>query len=172
MRSLKIDHEVLVDLTSQATEQLDKRELSWAFHTLDFLWASMDVHVRVVRSSLFPAILSARRDRFGLAEIPSYDEACKVIARLQADHDFFMSELEECVAALRPFRKNADKNESLLEGMRERILKFAARLLQHRDEEEVVHQWPRRLLQPAELTNLQKVVRHQSQEVPLRFATT
>ena len=171
MRSLKIDHEVLVDLTSQTMEQMDKQELSWALHTLDFLWASMDVHVRVVRSSLFPAILNARRDRFGRAGIPAYDEARDVIARLQADHDFFMIELEESVAALRKIRKHAEDNQSLLVQLRERISKFAARLLTHRDEEEVVHQWPRRLLQPSELTDLQTIVRHKSQEVPVRFAS-
>lgn len=172
MRTLKIDHEVLDDMLKQLIIQLGKPDLAWAFETLDLFWASLAVHIRAENICLFPAILNAASDRFGVDGIPPYAEAKGIIEQLRNDHAFLMSELGQVMKALRAMIIHPEYSAGItVTELRDRIVAVAERLEEHNGvEEEQVYVWPSGLFDRETSERLDIGIRSEIENMPSRFA--
>jgi hypothetical protein len=141
--------------------------------TVDYLWARLAVHIRAEHLCLFPSILGAPRHLFtGDDDTPRFDEAESAVARLKADHDFFMRVLAEAVSTLREMKAfpDADSGGGRLASVRRTISAVQERLGHHNElEEGQVYRWAKRVLGAGELADLSARVRRELDNEPPRF---
>ena len=168
------DHDQLDGLLRSLFKALDQGDKAAAFNQLDLLWACLAMHIRAEHLCLFPAVLEALagRQQPSGGGTPSLTEARQIIARLRADHDFFMRELAGAVKLMRELQAapEGDSESDSLRGVRQSIAALSDRLAAHNSvEEERVYRWPAMLLDPAEQSALMGRVRREINNLPPRF---
>jgi hemerythrin-like domain-containing protein len=163
---LKHDHDELGELLNDLQTSLKQRELDRAFQLLDLFWARLAIHIRAENLVLFPAILQAVSLSKGL---PSIEEAADAIAELRSDHNFFMTELADCVNDFRDVLAG-NKNADQLDEIGARVDAVTVRLDSHNIlEEQKVYQWPAVLLNVTDLEAMEAKIKKQLANIPPRF---
>lgn len=168
------DHAQLDGLLHSLLAILDQGDSVGAFTQLDLLWARLAMHIRAENLCLFPAVLEALagRQQPSGGDAPSLTEARHTVARLRADHDFFMRELAGAVKLMRELQAAPeDESESNgLQDVRQSIAALSDRLAAHNGvEEEQVYRWPAMLLDPTEQSALMGRVEREIKNLPPRF---
>src|SRR5215471_9807572 len=103
------DHRSLDNLRQQLQRALANSELENTRTKLDLFWARLAVHIRAEHLHLFPVVLnSLGNEQPAPLSAPTTAEAEVVIATLQSDHDFFMSELAGAVKIIRSLPAASD----------------------------------------------------------------
>ena len=172
---LKHDHNRLASLLETLKSRLQNCGVE-EFQVLDLFWAQLAVHIRAEHLCLFPAILNADRKRFGVADVPSFEEAELAIAQLKSDHNFFMDQLAEAVKTFREILAQppaAGELAKRLDSISERVNLVASRLESHNLlEEEQVYVWPQLILNQNELVDLNAAIKRELENLPARFNDT
>jgi hemerythrin-like domain-containing protein len=173
---LKHDHSELDDLLAAFFRNLAAGDLAQSFDNLDLFWARLGIHIRAEHLHLFPTLLHALshpQSKKAGGRRPSFDAAGNTIARLRADHHFFMTELAAAIKQLREIRQNAHSDKpALIENVRGRIAMVAERLKAHNElEESDVYPLAEVLLTPADCVILNEKMRKELDNVPQRFST-
>ena len=170
---LSDDHEAVGELFDDAYAEIESGDVSRALSAVDYLWARLAVHIRAEHLCLFPSILGASRHLFtGGGGAPRFGEAESAVARLKADHDFFMRALAEAVNTMRALKAlpGADSGVGQLASVRRTVAAVQERLVRHNElEERQVYSWAKALLGGAELADLSARVRHELDNEPPRF---
>lgn len=172
---LRDDHAEVGALFRELDAALDAADQSRAFALLDLMWARLAVHIRAEHLCLFPAILDA------LAKSPKAQRETVVtslaaevlIARLRADHNFFMNELSSAIKVMRESGSEPEDEakERTLRDVREKVAAVFSRLEEHnRLEEEQLYRWPASLLTVNEQAQLLARVQREVENLPPRFA--
>jgi hypothetical protein len=167
------DHAALDELLKTLLVALDEGEVSTIFQRLDLFWARLAMHIRAENLHLFPAILHRLDGRAPAANRSAWAvETHRAIARLRADHDFFMHELADAVKTVRNLR---DFGPSETEGRRMDVVRSSIQAVSQRleshnaIEEEFVYGLPIELLPPHEQLTLMKGIQRELKKLPPRF---
>lgn len=157
---LEDDHASLDQLFVELDLALAKSDDARSFELLDLFWARLAVHIRAEHLHLFPALSKAS----GKSSQPTREEVEMTLARLRADHDFFMKELARLM-------KVARVNGTGAGDFRERLAAIRKRLETHNQiEEKQVYVWPLLLLDETTVAALVERVRLELENMPPRFA--
>lgn len=125
---LRDDHKAIDKILDCAFAALEQGNGPRAFEYLDRFWARLAVHIRAEHLHLFPTLLKAGSD----TSIEG------VLARLRADHNFFMTELGSLIKQWRstPNSMDGPVHSSLLLETKERLEILRKRLITHNEIEE------------------------------------
>jgi hypothetical protein len=169
---LEHDHESLDEVLTQLDEELAKSNIVRAFELLDFFWARLAVHIRGENLHLFPAIESAPTSLFtGKDCFPTREEAQSVLARLRADHDFFMKELALVVKSVREVVASETLRSEKVVDVKRRVTKIKKRLEAHNQlEEKRAYTWPALLFNENTITELRESLKRELENLPPRFS--
>ena len=165
------DHESLDQLLTSLVAALE-RDAEVAFAHLDLFWARLAMHIRAENLHLFPAIQGALLGDTTDVEnrIPSRSEMVEAIAQLRGDHEFFMHELARAIKVMRDRKAAGGEAQSSVETVRQIIASVRQRLETHnRLEEEMVYNWPEKLIPPEELAALEESIHKELKNLPPRF---
>src|SRR5215831_2930040 len=139
------DHLALDELLQQLQLALVGNELDDTRTKLDLFWARLAVHIRAEHLHLFPLVLASLGSQPPTsATAPSVSEAEGVIATLQSDHDFFMSELAAAVKIIRTLTAASDPAgvKAALQEIAHKVKLVVQRLLTHNQmEENQIYRW-------------------------------
>src|SRR5688572_4473628 len=133
------DHAEVDALFRDLSHAFDRGDARAVFEKLDYLWARLAVHIRAEHLHLFPALLAAAAAApdVGTDDAPAPEEVRAAVARLRADHDFFMHELAAAVNAARELAAQDDPPApERVASIRGRAFEVAARLVEHNRLEE------------------------------------
>ena len=168
---LEHDHASLDQLLTKLDQELAEPSEDRAFELLDLFWARLAVHIRAEHLHLFPALVNASSKFSGDDSLPTFAEVEETIARLRADHDFFMKELADMMKNVREIREKYSSLDADGRRLRERLTVIRTRLKSHNKlEEEQVYVWPTRVLDQQPLATLLSNLRHELENLPPRFA--
>lgn len=170
-RILDHDHSELDTLLKAVFAALADGAVDRAFERLDVFWARLAVHIRAENVQLFPALLRAAETAPRRAHAPPHDEIVDTVARLRADHDFFMSELTAAMRELRELRgKVRPGTSATVAGVRGRLERVSSRLVEHNTLEETrAYRWATELLDQPEQENLADNIKRELENVPARL---
>jgi len=144
------DHAALDELLKQVQQAVAASDLDGSFAKLDLFWARLAVHIRAEHHHLFPAVLNVVRD------------AEATVARLRADHDFFMHELPQAIRLLLAHDFKAVQNA---------ITEVERRLRAHNELEEVeIYNRATDLLNQQQQAQLCTLINEDLASHPARFA--
>jgi len=167
------DHLALDKLLQQLRRALDKRELEDTRTKLDLFWARLAVHIRAEHLHLFPNVLnSLGNEQPAPMSAPTTAEAEVVIATLQSDHDFFMSELAGAVKIIRSLPAASDPSgaDEALHKIRRKVEGVCQRLLTHNEmEENQIYRWVSMVLPVKEQVELGRRISAELNNRPARF---
>lgn len=167
------DHAALDQLLKELFAALDQAEIPAVFARLDLFWARLAMHIRAENLHLFPAILSRlEKTAPQLKDLPPPVEALEAIARLQADHDFFMHELAAAIKAVRRLKDigHSEGDGQTLDEVRASIMAINKRLESHNQiEEQLIYRLPAKVLTPSEQRTLTAGIERELQNLPPRF---
>jgi trans-aconitate methyltransferase len=167
------DHVQLDELLRQLQLALAAGEIADSHQRLDLFWARLAVHIRAEHLHLFPTVLgSLGSGAVADAVVPTVLEAESVVARLQNDHDFFMSELGGAVKASRSLPAVSDPavRKDELNEIREVVSRVARRLQMHNQmEERQIYCWASMALTANEQAELAKQIKRELNNRPPRF---
>jgi hypothetical protein len=167
---LEHDHASLDQLLTQVDQALAAPDQDKAFELLDLFWARLAVHIRAEHLHLFPALVNESSKFSGKDSLPSFAEVEETIARLRADHDFFMKELADMMKNVGEIREKHSSFDEDGRRLRERLSVIRTRLKSHNKlEEEHVYVWPARVLESETLAALVSRVQHELENLPPRF---
>lgn len=168
---LQDDHEAVGVLLTDLDAELKKPDLARSLQLLDLFWARLAVHIRAEHLHLFPAVTNASASLFTRSgRLPTYEEAQTVIARLRADHDFFMKELALLIRNMRELVRGKPALGPI-EDLRQRLSTIAKRLAVHnRLEEDQVYAWPLLLFDEQTVVALIGRLQGELDHAPPRFA--
>ena len=170
---LERDHEELDGVLGELLLALDHGDPDESFAQLDLLWARLAVHIRAEHLCLFPAILGAPQAFLpGSGGTPRLEEVQSAIGVLRSDHDFFMHELAKAVNLMRAMEGISDAGvvKETLREVRSIVLSVRTRLSSHNQlEENQVYGWIDVLLDETGRSALDARVRHELENLPLRF---
>jgi len=168
---LEADHQSLNSLLIEIDADINNPDISRIFAQVDRFWARLAVHIRAEHLQLFavldkvPARLFSSRNG-----LPTADEAQELMARLRADHDFFMKELALVIKALRGVVGEEAARREAVVNVSERLRIIRQRLDRHNQiEEEEVYRWPSLLLEETALSELIDGLRHELRNLPPRL---
>lgn len=170
-RILDHDHSELDTLLEAAFAALADGAADRAFDRLDVFWARLAVHIRAENVRLFPALLRVAETATQRASAPSREEIADTVARLRADHNFFMVELTAAVKELRELRGNVRPvTAAAIAEVRERLERVSDRLVEHNAIEETrAYRWVSVLLDQPEQENLVDGIRRELENIPARL---
>jgi hypothetical protein len=168
---LEDDHASLGQLLSELDAELAKLNVASAFELLDLFWARLAIHIRAEHLHLFPAVANAPAVLFtGSGGFPTSEEVHDAIARLRADHDFFMKDLAQMMKTMREFAGSPKEHLEEIEDLRRRLTTIATRLEAHNQLEEMeVYRWPKLILNEQELAALDAQIAHEIESLPPRL---
>ena len=169
---LEHDHASLDQVLTELDEELARPNAVRAFELLDFFWARLAVHIRAENLQLFPAIESAPPSHFtGKDSFPTREDAQRVLARLRADHDFFMKELARAVQTMRQIDAAETERLREIEDVRRQVTAIAKRLDEHnRLEEQQLYRWPSLLFAESTIAELREGLKRELENLPPRFS--
>lgn len=146
-------------------------EIEQSFKNLDCFWARLAMHIRAESIHLFPTLLDASQRPRQSADVPGPKPVAEIIARLRADHDFFMIELAAAMRQLRELRRGDREDAALvLARVREQMTRVSQRLETHNGlEESQVYRWAAALLGDREQETLNQRVQRELDILPPRF---
>jgi hypothetical protein len=167
------DHVSLDKLLQQLQLALAGSEPEDTRTKLDLFWARLAVHIRAEHLHLFPAVLSSlgRKD-VPPASAPTLSEAQAVVATLQSDHDFFMSELARAVKIIRDLPAGSDQSrvKEALGEITHKVKLVVQRLLTHNElEENQIYRWAAIVLTVEEQAELAPRISAELNNRPPRF---
>ncbi len=160
---LRDDHKAIDKILDCAFAALEQGNGPRAFEYLDRFWARLAVHIRAEHLHLFPTLLKAGSD----TSIEG------VLARLRADHNFFMAELGSLVKRWRLVRKSTEEatRPDLLSETRERIEYLRKRLISHNEiEEQQLYSLVESGLSQVDRSDLSAKIRGELTNMPRRFS--
>jgi hypothetical protein len=167
------DHVWLAELVDQLQLALAGSELENTRAKLDLFWARLAVHIRAEHLHLFPAVLSSLGRKDGPpSPAPTLSEVQTVVATLQSDHDFFMSELARAVKIIRdlPAASAESRVKEALREIRHKVKPVVQRLLTHNAmEENQIYRWTSIVLTVEEQTELAQRIGAELTNRPPRF---
>lgn len=170
---LASDHEELDSLLDELCAVLEGDDVGEIYRRLDLFWARLAIHIRAEHLHLFPAVLHALAGPKEVAQAPSLSEAQNTIEQLRRDHDFFMHELAQSIAAMRALLNTTDRRliGAELQRVHTTITAIRERLSAHNSvEENQVYLWPARLLNEVEQAALREHVEMELNRIPPRFS--
>jgi hemerythrin superfamily protein len=171
-QKLADDHLRLDSLLGDVKSALANENLPLALTQVDLFWAQLAVHIRAEHLCLFPAVINAVKNFDPDApDVPTRLEINKSIARLRADHDFFMKELSTVVQELRVVSdEQRGVSKPIVQSIHETLTAVERRLMDHNAREETeVYRWISKLLPPETTTELERAVTAQLESLPSRF---
>jgi hypothetical protein len=160
-QKLSEDHQAVHELLKQLLIALENKDVQTGRSKLDLLWARLAVHIRAEHLHLFPAIISR----------PINAES--IVEKLYDDHNFFMRELAQALAALRelPDQIDSPDDEAGLSRVLEAVRAVGTRLAVHNEiEENQVYMWASTMLTESEQAQLVTRINHELQNRPPRFS--
>src|SRR5688500_12514734 len=127
---LSDDHRAVNEVLNQLLTALQNKDVGVSYSKLDRLWARLADHVRADTLHLFPAVINRLTASTAAAAAPDLSEAQSVVAKLRADHDFFMRQLARTIGILRELPRLVDSpdEEAKLAAVRDAVLEVAKRL--------------------------------------------
>ena len=168
---LQQDHESLGQLLTKLEHELAHSNVVAAFELLDRFWAGLALHIRAEHLQLFPALNNLATTVTGSASGPRSDDIEDVLARLRADHNFFMTELASAIKTMRALVAGESPEEKSVASVQNRLAVIRQRLKDHnRIEEEQAYKWPELVLSDSEQTALRNRLQHELENLPPRFA--
>jgi hemerythrin-like domain-containing protein len=165
------DHSKLDAALAAVFSALAAGDVERSFRNLDLFWAYLAVHIRAENICLFPTLLQASEQSQQTDSVPARETVREIIARLRADHDFFMSELARAMKQLRELHRS-DRQDSapILAKVQEQMSHVHDRLEAHNAlEESRVYQWAGALLDESEQKALNEKLALELNNVPARF---
>lgn len=168
---LSDDHQTVGEVLEQALSALNNEDVPASHSSLDLLWARLAVHIRAEHLHLFPAVIR-RLTKSPDAAAPDLSEAQSLIARLRADHDFFMRELARVIGVLRELPANLSaSDEAKFTAIGDTVREIEKRLATHNAiEEEQIYRWASTILTEPEKTELATRINAELQKRPPRFS--
>ena len=167
------DHRSLDNLRQQLQRALANRELEDTRTKLDLFWARLAVHIRAEHLHLFPVVLNSMgNEQPAPVFAPTTAEAEALIATLQSDHDFFMSELASAVKIIRSLPAASDPSgaDEALHQIRRKVEGVCQRLLTHNEiEENQIYRWVSMVLTIEEQVELERRICAELNKRPARF---
>ena len=168
---LQHDHETLDQLFTKLEHELAHSNIVAAFESLDRFWAGLALHIRAEHLQLFPALNNLATTVTGSASGPRSDDIEDVLARLRADHHFFMTELATAIKTMRALVAGESPEEKSVASVQNRLAVIRQRLKDHnRIEEEQAYKWPELVLSDSEQTALRERLKRELENLPARFA--
>jgi hypothetical protein len=172
-RQLIDDHVALDRILKDLKDVLARRDVGASHAKLDLLWGRLAVHIRAEHLHLFPAVLSHLESVKGECVAESALSAAQsLVARLRADHDYFMlgfALLMETMRGLLDFSE-AEKINERVGFVIEMVDEIEQRLIEHNELEEVqVYGWAATMLCPADQDNLSRTIIGELEKRPPRF---
>jgi hemerythrin superfamily protein len=164
---LSHDHSEVDDLLQGVLEALTQGDPATAYNRLDFFWARLAMHIRAEHLHLFPAILKPDRNSQTVDLGPIED----VIARLRADHNYFMTELAGVVKTMRGIQQNNTVDHGQrLDSVKQRVERLHRRLLSHNSIEEAsIYPLIESSLSRDEAAEVCRQIRQELENLPQRF---
>ena len=170
------DHSDLDELLAEFFRALEAANVVQSFEKLDLFWARLAMHIRAEHLHLFPMLLHALESlgqtKQGASRAPSLETAQNTVARLRADHDFFMSELAATITQLSQLRKSTHQDKSsLFKNVRQKIVAVSERLKVHNElEESAVYPLANVLFTTAQCMALNEKMQKELSNLPARFS--
>ncbi len=171
-QKLADDHLKLDSLLQDVKSAVANENLPLVLTQVDLFWAQLAVHIRAEHLCLFPAVMNAIKNFDPNApDVPTRLEINKSIARLRADHDFFMKELGSVVQELRVVHdEHRGVSKPIVQSVHEKVTAIERRLIDHNAREETeVYRWISKLLPSETTTELERAVTAQLENLPCRF---
>ena len=168
------DHSKLDAALAAVFSALGAGDVERSFRNLDLFWAHLAVHIRAENICLFPTLLQASERSPRTGGVPARETVREIIARLRADHDFFMSELARAMKQLRELHRGDHQDSArILAKVQEQISRVHDRLEAHNElEESQVYHWAGALLDGSEQKALNEKLELELNNVPVRFQGT
>jgi hypothetical protein len=167
------DHVALDKILKELKTMIAGRDVIASHAKLDLFWARLAVHIRAEHLHLFPAVLSHLESvNVECASAPDLSAAQSLIARLAADHDYFMEGLALLMKTMRELLKVSDTEiiNVRLGHAGDMITEIEQRLIEHNDlEEGRLYRWVTTMLCPADQDNLARQITGELEKRPPRF---
>lgn len=172
-RQLIDDHVALDKILKGLKGELARRDVIASHAKLDLFWARLAVHIRAEHLHLFPAVLSHLESVKGeCASAPDLSAAQSLVARLRADHDYFMLGLALLMETMRGLLEISEA-EIINERMgyvSDMVVEIEQRLIDHNElEEGQVYRWVTTMLCPAHQVTLARQIISELEKRPPRF---
>jgi hypothetical protein len=154
---LSDDHRAVDEVLEQLLTALDDKDVEASYRNVDLLWARLAVHIRAEHLHLFPTLVNRLTGSMVGAPDPDLSEAQTIIAKLRADHDFFMRELARAVGILRdlPLPLDSIKDQARWNSVVGIVLSVKTRLENHNEiEENQIYRWSDTILTKPEQIDL------------------
>ena len=166
------DHRAVNEVLKQLLTALDNKNVEASYRKLDLLWARLAVHIRAEHLHLFPTLVNCLTGSIAGAPGPDLSEAQTIIAKLRADHDFFMRELARAVGILRDLPRPLDiKDEARWTAVVDIVLSVKTRLENHNElEENQLYGWSDTILPIPEQIDLAARINAELEHHPPRFS--
>jgi hypothetical protein len=165
------DHVALDKILKELKAVLAGRDVIAGHAKLDLFWARLAVHIRAEHLHVFPAVLSHLESVKG-GSAPDLSAAQSLIARLVADHDYFMVGLARLMKTMRELLK-VSETEIINEQagyVSDMVDEIEQRLIDHNDlEEERVYRWVTTIPGSAHQEDLARQIIGELEKRPPRF---
>jgi len=167
------DHFALDRMLKELKAALARRDVIAGHAQLDLFWARLAVHIRAEHLHLFPAVLSHLETVKGeCACAPDLSAAQSLIARLHADHDYFMLGLALLMKTMRELLKVSEAaiiNERM-SYVSDMFVEIEQRLIEHNAlEEDQLYRWVTTMLCSADQDKLARQIMGELEKRPPRF---
>jgi len=167
------DHVALDKILKELKAALVRRDVIAGHAKLDLFWARLAVHIRAEHLHLFPAVLRHLESVKGeCVSAPDLSAAQSLIARLVADHDYFMVGLARLMKTMRELLK-VSETEIINEQVgyvSDMVDEIEQRLIDHNElEEGQVYRWVTTMLRPAHQEDLVRQIIGELEKRPPRF---
>ena len=172
-QKLSDDHRAVNEVLNELLTALHNKDVGVSLSRLDLLWARLAVHIRAEHLHLFPAVINRLTASRDAVAAPDLSEAQSVVAKLRADHDFFMRKLAHSIGVLRELRRSVDspEEEAKLNEVRDVVLEVSKRLENHNEiEENQIYRWTTTILTEPEQIELATQIRAELETRPPRFS--
>jgi Hemerythrin HHE cation binding domain len=167
------DHVALDKILKELKAVLARRDVIAGHAKLDLFWARLAAHIRAEHLHLFPAVLSHLENIKGeCASAPDLSVAQGLIARLRADHDYFMLGLALLMKTMRELLivSQAEIINEQIGYVSDTVVEIEQRLIEHNDLEEAqVYRWVKTMLCPADQEDLARQITAELEKRPPRF---
>jgi hypothetical protein len=167
------DHVALDRMLKELKAALARRDVIAGHAKLDLFWARLAVHIRAEHLHLFPAVLSHLETvKSECACAPDLSAAQTLIARLVADHDYFMHGLALLMKTMRELLKVSEAaiiNERV-SYVSQMVVEIEQRLIDHNAlEEDQLYRWVTTMLSSTDQDKLARQIMGELEKRPPRF---